>query len=164
MSLWFGARKLNIINNDPDWWKWYTIDGSDEEIVELVEIWWLEIYVVVDLKTLPLKTSYAAYLVFKLAENTGKLEEVIASVRFEKEIAPGSEDQGYTVYITKEKQSPEDTGIFPHKRADGWKELNLGGFFNNLGDEGTVKIKFAHINNSVNKKGLIIRGIELRPN
>ncbi|KAI5665432.1 hypothetical protein M9H77_15285 [Catharanthus roseus] len=110
---------------------------------------------------LRLKTSYAAYLVFKLSDITYKLEEAVASVRFEKEIAPGTESQGYSVYITKEKKSP---GIFPYERPDGWMELNLGGFFNNLGDEGTVKIKLANIDTSFAKKGLIVRGIELRPN
>ncbi|KAK9217686.1 hypothetical protein WN943_006314 [Citrus x changshan-huyou] len=47
-------------------------------------------------------------------------------------------------------------------RGDGWTEIEMGEFFNENGDDGTAVCKLCE-SGSVQKRGIIIQGIELRP-
>lgn len=133
------------------------------EVAELVRSCWLEIIGKIDVRSLRVKTSYSAYLVFKLQEESKELQKATASVRFLKEISEGSADEGYGVFIdTKECDAERDR--FPHCRSDGWMEIKLGEFFNNLGDDGEVEMRLIEKNNPKWKTGLIVRGIDIRPN
>lgn len=134
-----------------------------EEVAELIRVAWLEIIGKIDVRSLRVKTSYTAYLVFKLQESSVELQKATASVRFEKEITEGSADEGYRVFIDA-RDSDEKRGRFPFLRSDGWMEIKLGEFFNNLGDDGEVEMRLIEKNNLNWKAGLIVRGIDIRPN
>lgn len=134
------------------------------EAAELVRSCWLEIFGNIDLKRLRVKTSYTAYLVFKLQDSSRELQKATASVRLVKEITENSADEGYTVFIDTKACSPDQKGRFPHARSDGWMEIKLGEFFNNLGDDGELEMRLIVKNNPKWKTGLLVRGIDIRPN
>ncbi|KAK8960545.1 putative F-box protein PP2-B8 [Platanthera guangdongensis] len=51
----------------------------------------------------------------------------------------------------------------PRPRADGWKEILLGEFCNEEGDDGEVGMALMEIKGGNWKRGLIVQGIEIRP-
>ena len=112
---------------------------------------------------LPWGSSYSTYLVFKLNAKPKGLEKATASVRFTEEKAKGTDDEGYSVFIDKSQDS-KDPGIYPQPRSDGWKELNLGDFVNNRGRSSTVEARIFQTSDTIWKSGIIIKGIEIRPN
>lgn len=59
------------------------------EVAELKKVSWLEIVGLVDVRSLEVKTSYSAFLVFKIQGGSKELERATASVRFTKEITDG---------------------------------------------------------------------------
>ncbi|XP_027095410.2 F-box protein At2g02240-like [Coffea arabica] len=158
------ARDLVISHgNDPRYWKWYTDVPSGFEVAELVEVCWFDIRASVPARDLPRGSSYSTYLVFKLSAKPRGLEKATASVRFSEEKAKGTDNEGYTVSIDKSQDS-KDPGIHPQPRSDGWKELNLGDFVNNRGRSSTVEARIFETSDTIWKSGIIIRGIEIRPN
>ncbi|XP_047937658.1 F-box protein PP2-B11-like isoform X1 [Salvia hispanica] len=164
-SFWIGARELSITwSEDPQYWNWLHLDSCSGEVAELVRSCWLEIIGKIDTRSLRLKTSYSAYLVFKLQEGCKELQKATASVRFVKEIGEGSADEGYGVFIDTTACDAGERGRFPHCRSDGWMEIKLGEFFNNLGDDGEVEMRLIEKNNPKWKIGLVVRGIDIRPN
>ncbi|KAH6770202.1 hypothetical protein C2S52_015005 [Perilla frutescens var. hirtella] len=56
----------------------------------------------------------------------------------------------------------QQTGKFPLVRGDGWMEVEMGSFYCDRGDDGTVETWFM-ATNSKWKSGLIVQGIEFRP-
>lgn len=132
-------------------------------MAELVQVRWLEIIGKFNVRKLKQKTSYAAFLVFKLRNWSSELEKAIASVRFTKEICQGSVHEGYIVFIDT-KNCNAKKGRFPRQRSDGWMEIKLGDFFNNLGDDGEVEMRLIETDYYKWKSGLLVRGIEIRPN
>ncbi|XP_060215470.1 putative F-box protein PP2-B12 isoform X1 [Lycium barbarum] len=164
VSAWLGARELSIEWADnPDHWTWNYIYNSGMEVAELLSVCWLDIRGKIDTRRLTRKTSYSAYLVFKLTDNASELERAIASVRFVKEKAEGTDEEGYTVFLSKRKEEGEN-GIFPHLRSDEYMEIKLGEFFNNLGEEGEVEMRLMENKNPNWKSGIIVKGIDIRPN
>ncbi|KAM3236253.1 hypothetical protein P3L10_016290 [Capsicum annuum] len=133
------------------------------KVAELINVCWLDITGKIDTKRLTKKTSFAAYLVFKLTDEHQQLEKAIASVRFVKEKVEGTGKEGYTVFISKTKEEGEN-GRFPYLRSDGWMEIKLGEFFNNLGEDGEVEMKLMETDDFKWKSGLIVKGIDIRPN
>nr|XP_016469510.1 PREDICTED: F-box protein PP2-B11-like [Nicotiana tabacum] len=142
---WIAARDLTITwVNNPQFWTWKTVDPNIE-VAELRSVNWLDIYGKIETKNLIQTTSYAVYLVFKLTDNPRGLERSIASLRFVKEVAKDARIEGTTVFISKKKELPGELGRFPHLRSDGWLEIKLGEFFNNLGDDGEVEMRLMEI-------------------
>ncbi|KAI3459798.1 hypothetical protein Pfo_016461 [Paulownia fortunei] len=163
-SLWIPARELSITwGEDPQYWNWTHHRSCSSEVAELIRVCWLEIIGRVDARRLREKTSYGAFLVFKLEDWSHDLEKATASVRFLKEIAEGSGDEGCTLFLDT-KTCHEEKGRFPHHRVDEWMEIKLGEFFNNLGDDGEVEMRLIEKNNSNWKSGLVVRGIDIQPN
>ncbi|MCD9641735.1 hypothetical protein HAX54_028162 [Datura stramonium] len=134
------------------------------EVAELVNVCWLDIRGKIDTARLARKTSFGVYLVFKLGDNHRELEKATASVRFVKEKAEGTDEEGYTVFISKAKREEGERGRFPHHRSDGWMEIKLGEFFNNFGEDGEVEMRLMENKNPNWKCGLIVKGIDIRPN
>ncbi|KAJ8566057.1 hypothetical protein K7X08_030534 [Anisodus acutangulus] len=164
MSVWLGARELSIEWADnPEHWTWNYIYNSGTEVAELRNVCWLDIRGKIDTRRLTQKTSYSAYLVFKLTDNHRELEKAIASVRFVKEKAEGTDEEGYTVFLSKAREEGEN-GRFPHLRSDGWMEIKLGEFFNNFGEDGEVEMRLMETKNPNWKCGIIVKGIDIRPN
>nr|TKW42202.1 hypothetical protein SEVIR_1G368000v2 [Setaria viridis] len=56
-----------------------------------------------------------------------------------------------------------DGDMHPQQRADGWKEVEMGEFYNKEGNDGEVSISLSETTELHNKKGLIVYGIEIRP-
>ncbi|KAM7252084.1 hypothetical protein ACFE04_023967 [Oxalis oulophora] len=56
-----------------------------------------------------------------------------------------------------------DTPRLSEKREGGWMEIEMGEFFDNSGDDGTLVFGLSEVDNFNWKKGLVIEGIELRP-
>ncbi|XP_059316153.1 F-box protein PP2-B11-like [Lycium ferocissimum] len=145
------------------YWTWNYLHEPGCDVAELHRVCWLNIVGKIDSKRLTRKTSFGAYLVFKLNDQQHNLERAIASVRFVKEKAEGTGGEGYTVFISKAKEHGEH-GIFPHLRTDEWMEIKLGEFFNNLGEDGDVEMTLMETSNDKWKSGLIVKGIDIRPN
>ncbi|XP_057778211.1 F-box protein At2g02240-like [Salvia miltiorrhiza] len=165
MSFWIAARELSITwSEDPQYWNWIRLDSCSSEVAELVRSCWVEIIGKIDVRSLRVKTSYSAYLVFKLQEGCKEMQKATASVRLVKEIREGSGDEGYGVFIDTTACDAEERGRFPHCRSDGWMEIKLGEFFNNLGDDGQLEMRLIEKNNPNWKTGLLVRGIDIRPN
>ncbi|EYU36716.1 hypothetical protein ABFS82_14G292900 [Erythranthe guttata] len=165
MSIWIPAREISITwSHDTRYWNWTQDDSCSAEVAVLESVCWMDIWKNVNLRSLPLKTSYSAYLVFKLKDDAVNLERVFASVRYVKEISEGCIDQGYTVLIDTKSCDEGAKGRYPHVRRDGWSEIQLGEFFNNLGDDGEVELRLFEKDDLKWKSGLIIRGIDIRPN
>ncbi|PHT82292.1 hypothetical protein T459_15307 [Capsicum annuum] len=110
---------------------------TDMKVAELINVCWLDITGKIDTKRLTKKTSFAAYLVFKLTDEHQQLEKAIASVRFVKEKVEGTGKEGYTVFISKTKEA---------------------------GEYGEVEMKLMETDDLKWKSGLIIKGIDIRPN
>ena len=51
----------------------------------------------------------------------------------------------------------------PRARGDGWMEVEMGEFFNEQGEDGSVLCGLKEVDNYNRKSGLIVEGIELRP-
>ncbi|KAG5607599.1 hypothetical protein H5410_029091 [Solanum commersonii] len=165
MSAWLGARELSIEWADnPQHWTWNYIHNSSVEVAELLNVCWLDIRGKIDTSRLARKTSYSAYLVFRLTANHRELERGIASVRFVKDKAEGTDEEGYTVFISKAKGHEGERGIFAYPRSDAWLETKLGEFFNNFGEDGEVEMRLMENKNPNWKSGIIVKGIDIRPN
>ncbi|XP_042401975.1 putative F-box protein PP2-B12 [Zingiber officinale] len=64
------ARELSIVWGDtPQYWQWISLpDSRFSEVAELVNVCWMEIRGCIQSKMLTPQTTYAAYLIFKLAD------------------------------------------------------------------------------------------------
>ncbi|KAH0670200.1 hypothetical protein KY290_025618 [Solanum tuberosum] len=163
MSAWLGARELSIEWADnPQHWTWNYIHNSSVEVAELLNVCWLDIRGKIDTSRLTRKTSYSAYLVFRLTDNHRELERGIASVRFVKDKAEGTDEEGYTVFISKAKRHEGERGIFAYPRSDAWLETKLGEFFNNFGEDGEVEMRLMENKNPNWKSGIISKWIDAK--
>ncbi|KAL7085892.1 hypothetical protein ACP275_14G305700 [Erythranthe tilingii] len=159
MSLWIPARELSITwAHEPIYWKWTHHDSCSSEVAELLNVCWLELSGRVDTKNLQVKTSYSAYLVYKLKDSSKNLEKANASVKtLHKEITQ-------TVYIIDDDNIDDPLASKPHLRSDDWSEVKLGEFFNGSRDDGHVDMMLFERDDGWWKSGLIVRGIDVRPN
>ncbi|KAJ4722953.1 F-box protein [Melia azedarach] len=153
-----GARALSIVwGDDPRYWIWISLPESRfPEVAKLKIVWWFDVKGRIETNMLSSKTTYAAYLVFKLAEYSHGFERrpVELGVYIE-----GRDNQ--------ERQRPlldplENVQSLAQDRGDGWVEIEMGEFFNENGNDGTLVCSVFEINGH-SKHGIIIQGIELRP-
>ncbi|XP_031108806.1 putative inactive disease susceptibility protein LOV1 [Ipomoea triloba] len=160
MSVFLEARSLCIIHgNDPKYWRWTRDSGH--EIAILRYVCWLEITGKLDVRRLHKITSYSAYLIFKLKEESPKLNTAFTMVRYINDKRCSSENRRCQVFLT-ERSSSKDPGRFSNRRDDGWMEIRLGDFYINSTNEGEVEMQFWNITSHW-KYDLIVKGIEVRP-
>ncbi|XP_022847438.1 F-box protein PP2-B10-like [Olea europaea var. sylvestris] len=168
------ARELSIIWADsPRYWNWKTLTESRfAEVAELLSVCWLDIHGKMQTRMLSLKTNYAAYLVFKILENSGGLYSPSkASVKLVQQSMVQVEGENNTVYLKQPPLGqgswievvPSIHGRMPKERRDTWMEIELGEYFNDEGDEGDIQMQLLETELLHWKHGLIIEGIELRP-
>ncbi|KAL9689234.1 hypothetical protein QQ045_033668 [Rhodiola kirilowii] len=161
------ARDLNIFEGDnPEHWKWTSVPETRYAVAELLEVCWHQIYGSLNASCLFPYTTYGAYLIFKLTDDSFGFEfppsEASAAI-------PIGESYGDTrnIYLVAEEDQagPERADEYPKRRADGWMEVELGTFFVNGDDDddGKIKMSFIEIWDGYWRKGLIVLGIELRP-
>ncbi|XP_020112964.1 F-box protein PP2-B10-like [Ananas comosus] len=145
-------------------WAWIRDPpSSDEEVAEMMDLCRLEIEGKSDCKDLTTGKTYAAYLIFKIAEESCGLTSPYPDAR----VALGDhEAKACAVCLdpSKGKKKHEDDVRLPRKRNDGWMEIELGEFTVNRGEEGEkVRMSLSETKVMNWKKGLIVGGIEIRP-
>ncbi|XP_059286924.1 F-box protein At2g02240-like [Lycium ferocissimum] len=155
------ARELAISwGEEPNYWEWLSHPNSRfSEVAQLWYVCWLEIRGKIGTKILSKGTKYVAYLVFKLEVEFMGLDTVDAVVRFVDSQSDTEVDERTSV-VSLSGLGPSEK--LPLSRGDGWKEIEMGNFFNDKGEDGEVEVRLMDIRGHV-KSGLIIQGIEFRP-
>lgn len=159
--LMLSARALSIVwGDDPSYWRWTAnLPGSRfPEVAELVDVCWLEITGKLQLSLLSPRTTYAAYLVFAMADDSYGLEcnigilppkatvTVVSGNRptatehticlqhmqGEEEMAMHRRKQEYMRlrkdYGRKLTREADMDIRCPRRRGDGWTEVEMGEF------------------------------------
>ncbi|CAN0860780.1 F-box protein PP2-B10 [Linum grandiflorum] len=165
-----GAKDLRISwGENPNHWKWRSDpDSRVAEVAELLNVWWFNITGKVDmgssrmLMALPEKASYAAYFVFKMSSNA----KGFGNQGVEVEVGVGGRNVSKGVVYLQDGISSGS-----RKRGDGWSEVKMGDFLT-VGRGGDapaknedyyVDMKLCNLMSTL-KTGVIVHGIELRPN
>ncbi|RCV08869.1 hypothetical protein SETIT_1G361700v2 [Setaria italica] len=182
------ARALCIIWGDtPRYWRWIPLaDSRFSEGAELQDVCWLEIRGKIHCKMLSRNSTYAAYMVFKISDESYGLDYppqeaavTIGESKFTRQVClQGHENEGEGIEevpqnyrslmvpaITRRlrRNRPLPHGVtVPKKRADGWMEMEMGEFNNEEGEDGEVSISLMETIQGHWKKGLIVQGIEVR--
>jgi hypothetical protein len=162
--------------------------GSFKEAAKLRGIWWLEIRGKIHSMLLSQNSAYAAYMVFKLADDRYKksyfpFQEASISVggsestrqtclqgymkvgddEVHREHLLAASTRHYTLLHPHRSAVPlTDDIVLPQKRADGWMEVELGEFYNEEGDDGEVSTSLMETKGGLWKDGLVVWGIEIR--
>uniref|UniRef100_A0A0E0CSY9 F-box domain-containing protein n=1 Tax=Oryza meridionalis TaxID=40149 RepID=A0A0E0CSY9_9ORYZ len=183
------ARSLVIIWGDtPHYWRWIPlIDSRFTEGAELIDVCWLEIRGRIHSKMLSPNSTYAAYMVFKIADEFYGLDAPFQ----EASVSLGGRGSTKIVcvqsYDSEDEEVPEnywpmsigpllrrrarrrdrrlvlDEGVaVPQKRTDEWMELEMGEFINEEGEDGEVCFSLMETKGGNWKRGLIVQGIEIR--
>ncbi|XP_038878695.1 F-box protein PP2-B10-like [Benincasa hispida] len=160
-----GARELQIQwSNNPLYWSWNRqpfLKSRFEEVAELRTIWWLEIKGSINTKFLSSKTLYFAYLLVKFADRAYGLNThpSQASVQLNTVISKRK------VYLHKEKGYKDQVFIDGDDGDDdNWVEIKLGEFYVNDSGEGVVEMCLKEVESQHLRGGLVVEGIQLRPN
>ncbi|KAG8072879.1 hypothetical protein GUJ93_ZPchr0006g41822 [Zizania palustris] len=181
------ARALHIVWGDtPEYWDWIALtDSRFAEGAELRDVCWLEIRGRINTEMLSPNSNYAAYMVFKIADDFYGLDRPPqeASVSLggresRRKVCVQSYDNEGQVPANYLPISPlmqrttrrrngrlvpaEENVTIPHRRADGWMELEMGEFFNEEGEGGEASFCLMETIGGNWKRGLIVQGIEIR--
>ncbi|GMN19287.1 hypothetical protein TIFTF001_050912 [Ficus carica] len=134
------------------------MDYRFPEVAKLSYVWWLHVIAKVETRILSPQTTYVAFFVFKLAERQHGFENRPVQLRVDFE---GREDGEGLSVVLDSRGNIDD--VMPKDREDGWKEVEMGEFFNEDGEDGSVLCSLKEVDNYHTKSGLIVEGIELRP-
>ncbi|KAF8019180.1 hypothetical protein BT93_H3922 [Corymbia citriodora subsp. variegata] len=153
-----GARELAIIwGNDQRYWKWIAGQNSRfDEVARLLVVWWFHIEGRIDTKMLSPRTRYAAYLIFRFNDYRRGLYRPMES-----RVSAESDARGEwpNVILDPREGEPRST----RERGDGWLEIEMGEFYNENGEDGTLLCTLREVDNHTPKRGLIVEGIQFRP-
>ncbi|XVE81399.1 hypothetical protein DITRI_Ditri15bG0060200 [Diplodiscus trichospermus] len=154
-----GARALSVTWGDtPRYWRWTSLPESRfSEVAELKLVWWLDVRGKIETRILSSRTNYGAYLVFKLNRNRYGFRERTVDMHVNVEGTASAEVQ--SVYL----DPPQNVAQQAQEKGDGWMEIEMGEFWNERGDDGTVECILREVDTGYHKQGLVIEGIELRP-
>ncbi|XP_039156955.1 F-box protein PP2-B11-like isoform X1 [Eucalyptus grandis] len=151
-----GARDLTIAwGDDRNYWEWIaTPESRFNEVAQLQYVWWFHIIGRIETSMLSSGTNYAAYLVFRFEGHQEGFDWPVES-----HVCIGSEelDEGRSVTLDPREGEPRAV----RERAHGWMEIELGEFRNENGDDGTLVCSLREVVSY--KSGLVVEGIELRP-
>ncbi|KAI4346197.1 hypothetical protein L6164_013269 [Bauhinia variegata] len=152
----FAANGPTIIWGDsPQYWRWTSIPESRFPLVaELNYVWWLEVKGRIETKLLSSNTTYGVFFIFKF----GRIKW-----RFDKRRLELTVNFEGNVNESQKKVFPDTPRNGPQPRMDGWMEVEMGEFFNEFGDDGSVMFKLLDFHGSDTKAGLIVEGVEFRP-
>ncbi|KAL6911225.1 hypothetical protein ACP4OV_000030 [Aristida adscensionis] len=184
------ARALHIVWGDtPRYWSWIPLTNSRfSEGAELLDVCWLEIRGKIHSKMLSQNSTYAAYMVFKIDDETYGLDspdqEASVSIgerrttlqvclhgfeHVEEEVPQNYRSLRMPVMRGRFRRrnrrvpTPGSNVRIPRKRTDNWMEVELGELYNEEGDDGEISISLMETKGGHWKKGLIVQGIEIRP-
>ncbi|XP_019181489.1 PREDICTED: putative F-box protein PP2-B12 isoform X3 [Ipomoea nil] len=171
------ARELNISwgNNRSYWVLKSHPDSRFSKVASLRSICRLDIRGKIGAQMLSETTNYAAYLVFRLVDNPYGSEPANAVVRFaSRESVEEAEMRANRVILCggqfKRRGFTREFGggnrrQVCRERSDGWMEVEMGRFFVDGGvDDGDVEARLIETLDLNWKSGLIVEGIEFRPN
>ncbi|KAK9009761.1 hypothetical protein V6N11_036289 [Hibiscus sabdariffa] len=154
-----GARALSIAYEEsPYKLTWTSLPESRfPEVAELLIEWWLEVKGRIETGILSPNTNYAAYLVYKL--------KAVDGIAFKQRLVGLSINVGGVASREVRRVSlyPRDESRHVRERGDGWIEAEMGEFYNERGDDGTVEFVLKQSDSGYPVRGLIVEGIELRP-
>ncbi|KAD5803668.1 hypothetical protein E3N88_15028 [Mikania micrantha] len=160
-----GAKALSVAWSTSVFWRYkYSPQSRFSEVAELVAVCWLEIKGRIKTSMLSSTTRYAAYLVYDIGPlSCGFDFPAKTLVRHVDGTKDDDDDVAMTVVYLKPPNTHSETiRVVPHKRADGWMEIELGKFYNDKID-GEVDIRFTETCQLHWKSGLIVEGIDIRP-
>jgi hypothetical protein len=109
---------------------------------------------------LSLNSTYAAFLVFKLDDESAHRRDFPV---LKASVSIGGCKSTRQVSLHGSDGDEDGLPSHPQQRADGWMELELGEFYNKQGNDGEVCIRLSETAELNNKKGLIVYGMEIRP-
>ncbi|CAO2151880.1 unnamed protein product [Urochloa humidicola] len=152
----------------PDYWRWIPREDSRfPTCAELLAVCWLDIAGTISSRMLSGDTRYAAYLVFKMADDSFGLDsplQVASVIVGEDTSTHPVRLQSYAGDEENDATEQEAPPRLPLERPDGWMELELGDWYNHGGDDTEVCASVKETTFGGNwKKGLIIQGLEIRP-
>ncbi|XP_024175345.1 uncharacterized protein LOC112180986 isoform X2 [Rosa chinensis] len=168
------ARALHVVwsGEKHTYWKWISVpDSRFEEVACLNSVCWLEIRGKIDMQMMSPSTLYKAYIVYKLTADA-------YGFRVPVEVATRSRDYGFEYkdldrdgfieYPDKRRGclNPDiqiDGTLSPKERVDGWLEMELGEFLCQGKEVGELEMICVEMNDLCWKSGLIVQGIEVRP-
>jgi hypothetical protein len=138
---------------------------------ELLAVCWLDISGCMPCRMLSGDTRYAAYLVFKMADDCFGLDSPLQEASVS--VGEGGTSTAHWIRLQSYHVGDEENGVteegapprLPHERPDGWMEVELGDWYNHGGDDDLVvraSVKEARFGGNW-KKGLIVQGLEIRP-
>ncbi|KAL2469513.1 F-box protein PP2-B10 [Abeliophyllum distichum] len=156
-----GARELEIfMADDPQALEWTSHkDSRFSSMVELFLVPWVDIRGRIETRMLSPKTRYAAYLVFKLGNfrDFESAQGIIKYVKYDED--DEAEERAATLHLQPVKSK---NGKIAVRRSDGWMEVQLGMFYNDLGEDGPVEARMLGMKTYITS-GFIVEGIEFRP-
>ncbi|CAN4104559.1 unnamed protein product [Withania somnifera] len=157
------ARELAISWGDtPRYWAWSSHpDSRFSEVANLRFVCWLDLRGKIETRILSKRTKYVVYLVFKLQAGYYGLETANAFVRFVDCVSNNEAEERATVVSLSRQEGPDENRS--KIRVDGWMEIEIGNFFNDAGDDGDVEARLMEIRRLFAKGGLIVQGMEFRP-
>ncbi|XP_038977593.1 F-box protein PP2-B10-like [Phoenix dactylifera] len=149
-------------------WKSVLLGIRFAEVARLQFVCWFDIGGRIDCRLLSPRTTYAAYLVFKLDSWSSGLGPPphLASVKL------GAYASEFNICLEDhddrdEEEEEEEEGRRQRQRRrlrdDGWMEIELGVFYNDEGDDGDVEMSLMEVKALNSKHGLIVQGLEVRP-
>ncbi|KAJ1383462.1 Phloem protein 2-like [Sesbania bispinosa] len=177
------AKELSITwSNDPLYWSWKPMPESRfREVAELRTVSWLEIEGKIGTRILTPNTSYGAYLIMKVSHRGYGLDSVPCEVSVAVENRVVQSGRVYLCRKDETNKHKKETMLHrnrremlrntliqdqeiavPSKREDGWMEIKVGEFFSGEADS-EVKMSVMEVGYQL-KGGLIVEGIEVRPN
>ncbi|XP_045809086.1 F-box protein PP2-B10-like isoform X2 [Trifolium pratense] len=130
------------------------------EVAKLLEVWWFDIYGMINTIQLSPNTQYAAYFVFQMINASGFRDlpvELSVGVKggrnSTKIVCLDSNMEGWQYHTVGLQR--------PNVRSDGWLEIEMGEFFNSGLEVEEVQMNVKELRKL--KKGIFIEGIEVRP-
>ncbi|XP_062198301.1 receptor like protein kinase S.2-like [Phragmites australis] len=157
------SRYLRITwGETPGHWKWISLpDSRFSECAELLNVYFLAVIGEIPTEDLSAGTSYAVYLVYKLASGAAGLKGgQKSSIRLHGERIVA------TSRVNVDPAAVQAAGVaFPVTRSDGWMEVKLAEFVadEQMLNEKAVIVDFCEENDHIKKSGIIIEGMEFRP-
>ncbi|PKU62638.1 Putative F-box protein PP2-B2 [Dendrobium catenatum] len=94
------------------------------------------------------------------------LEDLLVETPNDPNVPDEADELQHDQWPDPNEQERRDRGMVgkPQTRWDGWMEILLGEFYNEEGDDRDVTMSFSEIKGGNYKSGLIVQGIEIRPN
>lgn len=173
-SYMVAASALGICwGGTPEYWRWIPRqDSRFAACAELLAVCWLDISGRIASRVLSGNTRYAAYLVFKMDDDSYGLDSPLQVAS----VSVGEDTSTHPIRLQsstgdQENDDTQEEGAaaappprLPHERPDGWMEVELGDWYNHGCEDLQVCASVKETRYGGNwKKGLILQGLEIRP-